>query len=65
MRTTDLLRGEQEKQVKNPDSYYRAAVSFQRVEAELSSNGRTFFCADMAPMTFSSRAASQPRGHAE
>ena len=54
MRTTDLLRGEQEKQVKNPDSYYRAAVCFQRVEAELSSNGRTFFCADAYDFFFTS-----------
>ena len=52
MRTADLLRGAQEKQIKDPDSYYRAAVSLQRVEAEVSSNGRTFFCGLAQPGMF-------------
>jgi AraC-like DNA-binding protein len=52
MRTTDLLRGKQEKEIKNPDSYYRAAVCLRRVEAELSSNGRTFFCGLAQPGMF-------------
>ena len=43
MRTRDLLRGAQEMQIKNPDSYYRAAVCLRRVEVEVTSNSRTFF----------------------
>ena len=43
IRNMDLLRGAQEKQIKNPDPYYRVAVCLRRVEAEVTSNGRTFF----------------------
>ena len=50
IRNTDLLRGAQEKQIKNPDSYYRASVCLREVEAEVTSNGRTFFCG-LAPAT--------------
>jgi AraC-like DNA-binding protein len=52
MRSADLLRGEREKQIKNPDSYYRAAVCLRQVEAEVSSNGRTFFCGLAQPGMF-------------
>jgi AraC family transcriptional regulator len=59
LRARDLLRGardrvcgEREKKIKNPDSYYRAAVRLQSGNVELSCNDRTFFSGLAQPGMF-------------
>ena len=52
LRTRDILRGELEAQVTNPDTYYRAVVCLRSTHAELSSNGSTFFSGRARPGMF-------------